>query len=169
MSATALDFSGQTILLLGSLLCLGYILSLFLTYSFIVMPGLARLDDQSFVAAFQALETRFQGATSRGNIPALVAFPGAIVSLLVSCVVCFGQANWYWLVSASAFVLMGVLSTARFNLPSNFAIFAEEVSADSAARVRASFDEASWAFWNDFRSVTTFLAMLCVTCALVFY
>jgi len=87
----------QTITLFAALFCMGYVASLFLTYSFIVMPGLATLDDTAFVAAFQGLETRFQNAENipgyesfgYGNIPALIAFPGAILFCIIAIIL-----NW---------------------------------------------------------------------------
>jgi len=84
----------QTIALFAALCCMGYVASLFLTYSFIVMPGLASLDDSAFVKAFQALETRFQNAShisgykpfGYGNIVASIAFPGALLFCVLTLV-----------------------------------------------------------------------------------
>jgi|GEM_PF-116639 len=81
MKDTRLKYQRQ--LIHAALFCLGYTACLFPTYGFIEMPGLAIIDDTSFITVFQGLETRFQSidkqsvlksTVSYGIIPALIAF-----------------------------------------------------------------------------------------------
>ena len=103
----------QTIILFAALFCMGYIASLFLTYGFIIMPGLAGIDDQAFVTAFQGLETRFQNTDDvpgyksfgYGNIPALIAFPGAFILCLISGILNWKTKQFRWIVAAFFYFL----------------------------------------------------------------
>jgi len=159
-------------ILLAALFCLGYIASLFLTYSFIVMPGLATLDDTAFVAAFQGLETRFQNGEQipgyesfgYGNIPALIAFPGALIFLIISGILNWKTRAFKWIIAALLLFLAGMITTILYNLPSNIGIFtAGDPSQIDVTQTRIDFNESAWLKWNHFRSFTTTLAMLCVT------
>jgi len=161
----------QNITLIAAILCLGYVASLFLTYGFIVMPGLATLDDRAFVAAFQGLETRFQNAENipgyepygYGNIPALIAFPGAILFSIVAVIQNWKKRNLSWIIAALVLFLAGMATTVLYNLPSNVAIFtAGDPNTIDVEQVRQAFNETAWTNWNHFRAFTTTLAMICL-------
>jgi len=165
----------QPISIIAALLCIGYVASLFLTYSFIVMPGLAAIDDRSFVAAFQGLETRFQNAQNipgyesfgYGNIPALIAFPGAILFSILSIFLNWSKSYRAWLVAALVLFIAGMVTTLMYNLPSNLVIFAAgDPNLIDVAQVRKDFNEAAWLKWNHVRVATSCLAMICLMRAL---
>jgi len=167
----------QNVILITALFCLGYIASLFLTYSFIVMPGLFTLDDRAFVAAFQGLETRFQNAEQipgyesfgYGNIPALIAFPGAIVCLIIAGILNWKTIQFRWIIAAFIIFIAGMITTVMYNLPSNIGIFtAGDPKLIDVKQVRLDFNESSWLRWNHFRALTTSIAMLCLTPVLYF-
>lgn len=161
----------RKIFLFASLLCVGYVASLFLIYSFIVMPGIAGLDDQAFVAAFQGLETRFQSTDGLenytpfgyGNIPTMVAFPGAILFLLIS-IFYFRKTKYLkWLILALALFIAGMVSTFIYNLPSNIYIFsAGDPNVLDVSSVRQNFNEKAWLYANHFRAISSSLACLCL-------
>jgi len=161
-----LQESGRTISVYLSLFCFGYVASLFLTYSFIVMPGLAGLDDKTFVAAFQGLETRFQNASGipgykpygYGNIPAMIAFPGAILFSSVAAIISWKTVGFKWIVAALVLFLAGFATTKLYNLPSNLEIFAAgDPNKIDVAKVRENFDEVAWLYLNHFRAMTASL------------
>ena len=165
----------QKLTILASILCTGYIASLFLTYSFIVMPGLATLDDRAFVAAFQGLETRFQNADNipgyesfaYGNIPALIAFPGAILFGITAIILNWKKNYLKWIIGAVVLFGIGMVSTVFYNLPFNETIFsAGDPNQIDVAQVRKDFNETAWLNWNHFRGLTTLLSMLCFMKAL---
>jgi len=158
--------------LFASLFCLGYVTSLFLTYSFIVMPALAGLDDPSFVAAFQGLETRFQNAENLpgyqsfgyGNIPAFIAFPGSIIFTIIVGFLTWKTSDFKWTMIALALFLIGMIATVIYNLPANYKIFAAgDPKLIDATLIRKNFDEKMWLNANHFRSMTSLLATICIT------
>lgn len=160
----------QTFSIFAAVLCMGYVASLFLTYSFIVMPGLAGLDDRSFVAAFQGLETRFQNADNLpgyetfgyGNIPALIAFPGAILFSIVAIVLNRKNSYLKWIIAALLLFIAGMITTLLYNLPSNIELFAAgDPNVINVTQVRQNFNEAAWLNWNHFRALTSTLATFC--------
>lgn len=144
--------------------CLAYIVGLFLTYGFIVMPGLEIIDDRSFVAAFQGLESRFAFQSSGyANIPAMIAFPGSIVAIVLSGLLNRESRLLKWIAMALFFFALGAVSTVLVNLPSNAAIFnAGDPQKIDVTAVRQAFNEGAWTNWNHFRTLTTILSMLCM-------
>lgn len=162
----------QIISSFAALFCLAYVASLFLTYSFIVMPGLAGLSDTAFVAAFQGLETRFQNATklpgykafAYGNIPALIAFPGAILFTSVAAILHWKTTYFKWILAALILFLAGMISTLVSNLPANEFIFtAGDPELIDVEQVRRTFNEKQWLYANHFRSFTSTIASLFVS------
>ena len=150
----------QRLVLYGALICLGYTASLFLTYSFTVMPGLAALDDRAFVAAFQGLESRFQGDGSQyGNLPLLIGLPGAVAFAIAAAVQFRDTSHRIWLFAVPLVLGLGIVTTLRFNLPSNLVLFAAgDPNVIDVTAVRRTFDEARWTFWNNIRAATSTLA-----------
>lgn len=150
------------LLILSATLCVGYVASLFLTYSFIVMPGLSIIDDQSFVAAFQGLESRFAFETSGySNIPAMIAFPGSIILLLVLCFKCWKDSSWKFIFATLMLFILGMISTFIVNLPSNEFIYNNGILHTTyPSQIRTQFDEQAWTNWNHFRAFTTSVGVL---------
>ncbi len=149
-------------LLLAATICMGYVASLFLTYSFIVMPGLSIIDDRSFVAAFQGLESRFAFESSGyANFPAMIAFPGSII-LTALAVWFFRKEKSVKLIAAAWIIfIIGMIPTFYVNLPSNEYIYtAGSVNEIDVAKVRQEFNEVAWTQWNHFRAFTTSVSTL---------
>lgn len=164
-----------TIAILAGLFCMGYVASLFLTYSFVVMPGLYTIDDAAFVSAFQGLETRFQNAENLpgyrsvgfGNLPGLIAFPGAPLFSIIALVLNRKTRSAKWIFAAIILFIAGMITTVLYNLPSNEFIFmAGEPKLIDVAQVRKDFNETAWINWNHFRGITTTVATFCLTWAL---
>ncbi len=135
------------------------------------MPGLAGIDDQAFVAAFQGLETRFQNAKNIpgyepygfGNIPAIIAFPGAFLFLILSAFQNWKTQYFKWICIAIVLFIAGLTSTFIYNLPANIEIFsAGDSSQIDVATIRKNFNEKTWLHANHFRALTTCLATFCM-------
>jgi len=165
----------QSIALFAGFCCMGYITSLFLTYGFVVMPGLATIDDAAFVKAFQGLETRFQNtenypryqSVGYGNIPAFIAFSGALLFSVTALVLGWKKKFRNWILAALILFGTGLVTTLLYNLPSNIAIFnAGDPNLIDVTKVRDEFNETAWLNWNHFRTITTFLAGACLAKAL---
>ncbi len=165
----------HTIALFAGFCCMGYVASLFLTYSFIVMPGLATIGDSAFVEAFQGLETRFQNAENSapkhslgyGNVPAMIAFPGALLFSLLAIALGWKKSYTRWVLVAIVLFTLGMITTVLYNLPSNVAIFAAgDPNLIDVGQVRQEFNEKAWLFWNNFRATTTTMATFFLAWAL---
>jgi uncharacterized membrane protein len=120
------------------------------------MPALRRVDDRTFVTAFQAIDRAIL------NPWFMVAFFGAPVLAVAGAVLVWsdGGALRVWLLVAFALLVAGVVMTLAVNVPLNDAIKAAgdpDRIADLAA-VRSAFDEPRWATWNLVRTVTTVVA-----------
>jgi len=157
----------QALLIFMSLLCAAYLTGLFIAWSAAVMPGLGTTDDQTFVAAIQGLETRFDGGDSiipetNGNWPTFVAFFTGPVWCLAALVVHRKQPAIARLIGVALVCLVvGVITSVLFNVPANLAITAAgdpTVVGFDAAQVRADFNELSWTRWNHVRAATSTLA-----------
>ena len=156
--------SNNTILIVAALCCMGYVASLFLTYSFIVMPGLSIIDDRSFVAAFQGLESRFAFEPSGySNIPAMIAFPGSLILTLIAALVHRRHRSGKWILASLLLFIIGMISTFMVNLPANEFIYnAGHPDTLNVEQIRAEFNESRWSTWNHFRSFTTTIGVLCL-------
>ncbi len=139
--------------LIAAALLTGWEAGVFGLYAHTLMPGLRRVDDRTFVAAFQAIDRAIL------NPWFLVAFFGAPVLSATAAVLVWGDggALRVWLTAAFVLLVAGVVMTVAVNVPLNDAIKAAgdpDRIADLAA-VRRAFDESRWATWNLVRTVTT--------------
>ena len=134
-------------------------------YAHTVMPGLRRVDDRTFVGAFQAIDRAII------NPLFLLAFLGAFVftGLAAALSLCGARPLLPWLVAALVLYLAVLLITFRVNVPLNDALKAAgdpDRIADLAA-VRTRFNEALWIRWNLVRAVAATAAFACLVRALM--
>jgi len=114
-----------------------------------VMPGLARVDDRTFVHAMQQMNIAIV------NPVFMATFLGAPI-LAAAAVATTSSSARPWVIGGLAFAVATVVITAAGNMPLNNAIDAAgdvDRIADLAA-VRADF-ESSWVRWNIVRAVTS--------------
>ena len=114
-----------------------------------VMPGLARVDDRTFVHAMQQMNIAIV------NPVFMATFLGAPI-LAAAAVATTSSLARPWVIGGLAFAVATVVITAAGNMPLNNAIDAAgdvDRIADLAA-VRADF-ESSWVRWNIVRAVTS--------------
>ena len=137
--------------LLAATLATGLMAGLYFAFSCAVMPGLARTDDRTFVAAMQWINVRILNGWFA------LAFGGAFVltaAALVLHLPAGGRAVLPWVVVALALSLGPLLVPFRVTVPLNDALVSEGDAAATAdvASVREGF-EPRWVRWNAVRAV----------------
>lgn len=157
--AAAMTTESRTVLLVVAALVAGLQAGTYFTWSTGVMPGLARVDDRTFVDAMQQINVAIVN-------PVFVAtFLGAPV-LAGAAAVLGGAPARPWAVAATALALGTVVITFAGNIPLNDALAAAgkvDTIKDLAA-VRADF-ESRWVLLNAGRSVTSAAALACLALA----
>ena len=158
----------QTATVFIALIFAGYLTGLFIAWSAAVMPGLATTDDQTFVAAIQGLETRFDGGDSTipgidGNWPTFLAFFTGPSWCAAAYLLHRRSKPTVARMTAAAGICLcvGIATSVLFNVPSNIAIVEAgdpSLPGFNASLVRAQFGEDQWVTWNHVRAFTSTLA-----------
>jgi uncharacterized membrane protein len=146
-------------------LTVGLMAGFFYAFAVVVMPSLAKVDDRSFVTAFQAIN---EGANA-GVL--MVAFLGAFVFLGAAAIVHHrmgARSAARWILAALLLYVVALALTFGGNVPLNDKVATAgdpAVIADFAG-VRAAFDEDSWNAFNVARTIATSLALLALVPAI---
>jgi uncharacterized membrane protein len=154
-----------TIVLLLATVVAGVGAGVFLTFSNAVMPGLRRVDDRAFVAAFQAIDRAILN-------PLFLAGPflGTLVLAVAGALLHLGEGKGAVLAwSATAAVLQGavIAITGGIHVPRNDALRAAgDLDRIDVAAARAAFDEARWLRWNHVRVLLSVTTAACLAVAL---
>jgi len=133
----------------------GLMAGVYFIYAVAIMPGLRRLDDGGFVAAFQATDHAII------NPVFLVAFFAPTVLCGIAAITERGEPGYRWIVTA--LVLNGaiVLVTMAINVPLNDALKARgDVTGADATVARQAFSEGRWVTWNWFRTIANVAALV---------
>ncbi|MGM1029377.1 MAG: DUF1772 domain-containing protein [Actinomycetota bacterium] len=136
----------------------------FFLYANAIMPGLRRVDDRAFVAAFQAVDRAivnpvFLGGCFVGTL--VLAIASALANLSADARTTLG-----WIVAAGVLHLGVMAITVGVHVPRNDALKAAgEPGAIDVAAVRAAFDERRWVAWNHVRVVLSIGALACFALA----
>ncbi|WP_432948174.1 DUF1772 domain-containing protein [Kribbella sp. CA-253562] len=140
--------------LLAATLSTGLVAGVFGIYANAIMPGLARTDDKTFVAAFQAIDRAIINPLFLG-----LGFLGSLVFTLLAGVLHLGETALPWIAAAFVLYLITVVVTIAVNVPRNDALKAagDPDSIDVTA-ARAAFDEARWRSFNLLRVVLNTVA-----------
>lgn len=149
-----------TATLLGATVTTGLVAGAFVLYAHTVMPGLAKVDDRTFVAAFQALDRAIINPWFM-----LFGFLGSPVLTALAAVLTWDDEAFAWVATALAAYVVVAVVTIAVNVPRNDALKAAGApDAIDAAAARAAFDEVRWARWNHLRVVLSVAAfvLLCV-------
>lgn len=126
---------------------------LFATFSYAVMPGLRRTDDQSFVEAMRGINVAIL------NPVFAVIFVGAAAASVAALIVAWETDGRPWLIAAIGLYVVGAfVVTGAVNVPLNDSL-AEGTG--EVAQLRAAFEDR-WIAWNHVRSVLTTLAFGCL-------
>lgn len=143
----------------------GLIAGVFYGWAVSVMPGLARTDDRTFVAAFQAMDRAIV------RPPFVSVFTGSLALTAAAALLHLGpehRAVLLWSSAAFALYLLSFVFTVRFNIPLNDALKAAgDADEIDAAAARARFDEAKWNRWHRIRTALCTAALVCMVLALL--
>ena len=152
----------KTFLIVAALLC-SLVAGFLFAFAVVAMPGIGRLNDRSFIRAFQVMD----GVIQDKQPIFLFVWLGSAVSLILAAVFGFSEiagADRWLLVAAAIVYLLGVqLPTARINIPLNNGIQAlnvDQLNDQETSSARVEF-EGQWNRWNVIRTVVaTAIAMM---------
>lgn len=139
--------------LIGGTVTTGLVAGLFLAFSTAVMPGLARTDDRTFVAAMQAINVAIL------NPLFLTLFVAPLGLLAVAALT--GPARW-WVLAALVLYVANVAITQAGNIPHNDALLAAGTPDGPAGweAARAAFEDS----WNRLHLVRTLALVASFAC-----
>jgi uncharacterized membrane protein len=156
----------REVVLIAATMTMGLVAGVFGIYSNAIMPGLRRMDDRTFVAAFQSIDraiinpafmAMFFGALALTALAALLHLTGDQRPMLP------------WIGAALVPYLFVVAITIGVNVPRNNEIKAagdiDRMPDPHAARER--FDEDRWVRWNHLRTFASTVAFGLLAWALV--
>ncbi len=147
-----LHLDAGTALLAAGTAGTGLVAGIFLAFATAVMPGLARGDDRTFVAALQQVNVAIVN-------PLFVTVFVAPV-LLLGAAAFTGPARW-WVLAALVLHVVTVLVTGAGNIPLNDALAA--AGATDPAAARQAFEDP----WNRLHLVRTLTVTAAFGCCLV--
>jgi uncharacterized membrane protein len=150
--------------LVGATVTSGLLAGVYLLYAHTVMPGLRHLDDQQFVAAFQALDRAIVNPWFMAT-----GFLGTPVLAALALARSWGEPTAGWVATALVLAVVAMVVTARVHLPRNDALkeAGDPHALADPAGVRRDFDEGRWVRWNLVRVITSLVATCCLAWALV--
>lgn len=159
----------RTGVLIVAAMTTGLTAGIFVDWSNAIMPGLDNVDDRTFVAAFQALDSAITNPLFLG-----VGFMGALLSTGLAAALHFRaeqRSAVMWIGAALLLYLVVLGITFGVHEPLNEKLrTAGELDGDADfAAARAQLDEARWTAWNTVRAVAASLAFGCLTWALVIH
>ncbi|MCR8669967.1 DUF1772 domain-containing protein [Agrococcus sp. HG114] len=156
-----MDSAGTVVLLIATVAA-GVGAGVFLSFSNAVMPGLRRVDDRAFVAAFTAVDGAILNPLYLGGV-----FLGPLALAIAAALLHLGDAALAWILAAGALQLAVIAITGTVNVPRNDALRAAgDAARTDAAEARAAFDEARWSRWNHVRAVLSAATAACLAVAL---
>jgi uncharacterized membrane protein len=147
----------RTLSLVAALLTTGLMAGVYLAFAIAVLPGLARQDDRTFVAAMRGMNQ----AILNGWFAVVFAGPLLLGGVAVATrLPSYDGLGWSALALAAYGVTLG--ATAVVNVPLNSLLEAT----DSHSEARTQF-EGRWVAWNVARTVACTAAFVAFTVALV--
>ena len=157
----------KTIVLCLAILTTGFMAGLFYTWSFSVVPGLKKLADKHYIAAFQSM--------NRGilNPAFFFIFLGSIVCLPLATILHYNSNKtfWYFLISSLLYGFGSIAVTFLGNIPLNNSIDVFDTSKSTPKEIsffRQLF-ESKWNTCNLIRTVTSVIAFALLIIGLLLY
>ena len=155
----------RTVLLIATTVVMGLMGGVFFLYSNTIMPGLGKTDDRTFVAAFQAIDTRII------NPVFMLVFFGGLVLSGAAAVLHLNEesrSGLPWLVTALVLYAVVFALTLAINVPLNDYIKAAgDPDQIDVTQVRRTFNERRWVRSNHIRTLLTLIAFGCLCWALL--
>jgi uncharacterized membrane protein len=161
--------SWQVATMLPATLTMGLTAGFFYAWHVSVMPGLARLDDRTFVGAFQALDRAIMTSPLL-----MLTFTAALVFTSLAAVLYRREDNRAplpWVAVAFGLCLATVVITVAVHEPLN-AVIRSAGDPDlitNLAAILDAFQQARWIAWNIVRTIATTAAFGCLAWALVLH
>jgi uncharacterized membrane protein len=135
---------------------LGLSAGLFATFSYVVMPGLRRIGDATFVQSMRAINVAIL------NPVFAVVFGGAALVTVAALIGAWATDARPWLLAAFVLYVLGAfVLTGAVNVPLNDAL---EAGTGPAAELRSAFED-TWVAVNHARSALTVAAFVCAVVA----
>lgn len=143
--------TAQILTLVGATVTSGLLTGLFFAFSCAVTPGLSRVEDHTFLAAFRAINTAilngwfllvFIGAPLLSAATAALHIPGDRSSVVP------------WALAAFACHVVSLVITGRVNVPLNSGLELAASENRPAHDTRTRF-ERRWSRWNHARTVAS--------------
>jgi uncharacterized membrane protein len=156
----------RAVVLIAATMSMGSITGAFFLYAHTIMPGLKRVDDRTFVGAFQAIDRAIVSP-----LFLITSFVGALVLTAAAGLLFISESKSVlgWIIAAFLLYLPAVVMTGTINVPRNDAIKAagEPHEIADLAAVRKDFNEAVWSRWNNVRTVLCMASFACLSAALL--
>lgn len=155
-----------TVVLVAAVAVAGLTAGVFFAYATAIMPGLRRVDDRTFVAAFQAIDRAIVN-------PVFLAggFFGTLALAVAAALLHLGEADRpaaWWSTAAAVLQVLVIAMTVAVHVPRNDALKAAGKTDEiDVAAARSAFDERRWARWNRVRVLLSTAVVLCLATALV--
>ena len=157
----------RTAALLSAVLTTGIGAGVYQLYAFVIMPGLGKTDDRTFVSAFQQIDRVIVGPFL------LVFFVGSLALTALTAALHIGadeHSTLPWVVAALVLGIAILIMTIAVNVPLNNDIKAAgEPDEIDLAAARERFNESKWARWNLVRVVASTASFGCLAWALVLH
>ncbi|WP_405057213.1 DUF1772 domain-containing protein [Kribbella sp. NBC_01505] len=135
--------------LVAATITTGLTAGVYWAYATAFMPGLAKVDDKTFVGAFQAADRAIVGPVFLG-----LGFVGALLLTALAGLLSLKEKALPWIAVAFALYLITVIVTIAVNVPMNDALKAAgDPNTIDVTAARAAFDEARWRTFNNLRVV----------------
>ncbi len=157
----------RTATLLAAVLTAGIGAGVYQLYSFVIMPGLGRTNDRTFVGAFQQIDRAIVGPFL------LIFFVGALTLNILSLALNLGEDHRTvlpWIAVALGLHIAIAILTIAVNVPLNNDIKAagnpDEID---VIAVRERFQESRWSRSNFVRVIASTTAFGCLAWALVLH
>ncbi|MFQ5554533.1 MAG: DUF1772 domain-containing protein [Acidimicrobiia bacterium] len=154
--------------LVAATITMGIAAGVYALYMFVIMPGLARTDDRTFVGAFQQIDTAIVGPFL------LVFFIGPLGLAAWAAALHSGDADrtaFTLIAAAVGLQVVMALITLTVNVPLNNRIKAagDPNRISDLAAIRRRFNEARWVRWNKVRALAATTAFGLLVWSLVLY
>ena len=135
--------------LMAATMTTGLVAGVYAIYANAFMPGLAKVDDRTFVGAFQAVDRAILNPLFLG-----LGFIGALLLTLLAGLFSLKEKALPWIAVAFVLYLVTVILTIAVNVPLNDALKAAgDPNTIDVAAARAAFDEAKWTTFNLVRTI----------------
>jgi uncharacterized membrane protein len=149
--------SHRPYLLAAATVLMGLSAGLFTTFSYAVMPGLARTDDAAFVQSMRGINDAIL------NPVFALVFVGALLATVAALVAGWGESWRPWVIAGLALYLAVLAVTFAANVPLNDSL---KTGTDTATALRSHFED-NWVLLNHLRSLLSTAAFVSLVIGLV--